>query len=390
MSFIELEILATEQRLVDLCKKYWELDSDETFIVSVSALAREFDVQSNKLSKLVSENCHAYSTQIKCKRCGSKYIFENRSDFQRRNASYNQNWLCDKCRAEENAKLVAERAKLDEARRIAVKETYQLSKTRQQIEIEELSFEHAVCLLSFVRAGVNEDLTSVKPINLLPASGPFAPTKELHYDTLKMLYQNRLIYVHPDSPLEAFIFDENNKTVISQFYLDDVMWALPYGKRSSKSEHLIEDLENVFLNMNWPNHWFEERIPFWQKISLHECLQYLMFSLDQHGFKFTPGEKTNLVFNNLLEDHSVAQAYNFIWRAARDAAAFYMRENVPKQHAANTVVGSIQRQVERSRAEGWEVKGFRRDFRCPQSIISRVLHDTVLHIGEDGFTKPIS
>src|SRR5690606_22607586 len=187
----------------------------------------------------------------------------------------------------------AERAKLDEARRIAVKETYQLSKTRQQIEIEELSFEHAVCLLSFVRAGVNEDLTSVKPINLLPASGPFAPTKELHYDTLKMLYQNRLIYVHPDSPLEAFIFDENNKTVISQFYLDDVMWALPYGKRSSKSEHLIEDLENVFLNMNWPNHWFEERIPFWQKISLHECLQYLMFSLDQHGFKFTPGEKTN-------------------------------------------------------------------------------------------------
>jgi len=245
MSFIELEILATEQRLVDLCKKYWELDSDETFIVSVSALAREFDVQSNKLSKLVSENCHAYSTQIKCKRCGSKYIFENRSDFQRRNASYNQNWLCDKCRAEENAKLVAERAKLDEARRIAVKETYQLSKTRQQIEIEELSFEHAVCLLSFVRAGVNEDLTSVKPINLLPASGPFAPTKELHYDTLKMLYQNRLIYVHPDSPLEAFIFDENNKTVISQFYLDDVMWALPYGKRSSKSEHLIEDLENV-------------------------------------------------------------------------------------------------------------------------------------------------
>jgi hypothetical protein len=83
----------------------------------------------------------------------------------------------------------------------------------------------------------------------------------------------------------------------------------------------------------------------------------------------------------------VAQICNFIWRAAKDAAAFYVREAVSKQHAANTVIGAIQRYGERAKAEGWDIKPYRRNFDCPQSMVSEVLFNAVLRIGDDGFNR---
>ncbi len=55
---------------------------------------------------------------------------------------------------------------------------------------------------------------------------------------------------------------------------------------------------------------------------------------------------------------------------------------------SGTVVGAIQRQAERALSEEWEVKAYRRDFRCPQSMISQVLFNTALQMGDIGFTQP--
>ncbi len=76
-----------------------------------------------------------------------------------------------------------------------------------------------------------------------------------------------------------------------------------------------------------------------------------------------------------------------IWRSAKDAAAFLVRKGVTKQHAANTVVGAMQRYGENARNGGWDVKSYKRPFNCPQSMISQVFFDSVLKIGEDGFNK---
>jgi hypothetical protein len=82
---------------------------------------------------------------------------------------------------------------------------------------------------------------------------------------------------------------------------------------------------------------------------------------------------------------TIGQAYNFIWRAARDAAAFYVRENTSKAHAVNIVPGSIQRAAERAVAEGWTVKAFRRDRRVPESHVSHVLFTMALKLPDGGF-----
>ena len=49
-----------------------------------------------------------------------------------------------------------------------------------------------------------------------------------------------------------------------------------------------------------------------------------------------------------------------------------MRNNSTREHAANTVVGSIQRQAERALGEGWDLRSFRRDRRLPRSAVSEV------------------
>jgi hypothetical protein len=65
-----------------------------------------------------------------------------------------------------------------------------------------------------------------------------------------------------------------------------------------------------------------------KEISLLECINYLEFVVAEHQLSFTPGEKTKLILGQVLNKFSVAQAYSFIWRSAKDAAEFYMRAQV--------------------------------------------------------------
>ena len=73
----------------------------------------------------------------------------------------------------------------------------------------------------------------------------------------------------------------------------------------------------------------------------------------------------------------------FIWRAAKDAAAYYQRGGVSKKQAANSVVGSVQRQTERAIAGEWEVPNYRRIPQIPNSLVTQVLFVTALKIGDN-------
>lgn len=251
---------------------------------------------------------------------------------------------------------------------------------RQPFSWDKLSLKQAVYLLSTIRLLASEDFKLLKPVSIVERK--LAPTNAYQFDIIKGLYQSNLLYLHPDSNIEAFNFNENN-TEIESFYPHSVTWALP-----TPEHQVIEKLEDTFQNMNWKDDWNEEILPLWREIALHECLEYLDFTMKDHGFDFKPGDKTNLTINNILYDFSVSQIFSFIWSAAKSAASFYMREKPSKQHAANSVVGTMQRNAERAKAEQWDVKHYRRDRRCPQTMISEVFFNAVLQIGEEGFNTP--
>jgi hypothetical protein len=382
MSPMQLEFLTSDDNIIQICTLYWEHDEQGIFTHKLKDLAGMQNLSSSELSKFVGQHCRALSVNDVCSGCGASYVYKNRTDFQQRVRYYHNSWLCAACVEQERKRQKALQVAEEERRRALIYTTYS-SVERSPIDLSQITFEHAIYLLSLIRLAASEDFTHIQPLRLI--TEPLAPTNSFTSEVIVQLYRHKIIYICPNSSIDAFLFENGGA---HRFYPDRVSWDLPISSTSNNSQGLIEDLEAVFRNENWPESWRNEWRTLWKKIALQECLQYLEMGLNEHGLSLNPGEKTHLVFNGALEQYSVAQIYNMIWRAVRDAAAFYLRERVPKQHAANTVIGSIQRQADRARAEGWDVKPYRRDFRCPQSMISHVLFDTALQIGERGFNSP--
>ncbi|MDA3807418.1 MAG: hypothetical protein PF440_05810 [Thiomicrorhabdus sp.] len=119
-----------------------------------------------------------------------------------------------------------------------------------------------------------------------------------------------------------------------------------------------------------------------QEVMLQSCLEFLIMLVEEHNLTFSPGEKTETLFRELSESFSISEIMNFIYSAVKNAAAYYMKGNVSKKQAANSIVGSIQRRAENTIQENWEVKKFRRNYDLPQSTLERVLYTKVFK-GDD-------
>jgi hypothetical protein len=382
MSLIQLEFTTTDNDIIQVCTCYWKLDEQMNFTYKLTDLANMQNLSSRELSKFVSQSCRALSIKDACSGCATPYVYKNRSDFQQRVRYVHTDWLCPTCIEQERARQKALQIAEEERQRELVNSAFS-SVEKIPIDLSQLTFEDAVYLLSLIRLAASEDFSHLIPLRL--TTEPLAPTENFSREVILQLFHHKLIYISPKSTIDAFVFDSEYP---ERFYSDRVSWELPMSSKSENSQDLIEELETVFRNGDWPESWRSEWQALWKKIALQECLQYLEVGLNEHGLSLNPGEKTYLIFNGALEQYSIAQVYNMIWRAVRDAAAFYVRERVPKQHAANTVVGSIQRQADRAKAEGWDLKPYRRDRRCQESMISQVLFNTVLQIGEKGFNTP--
>jgi hypothetical protein len=246
--------------------------------------------------------------------------------------------------------------------------------------IDDLSLKDVVYLVSILRAGAAEDMSYVLPKEFFRTS--LSPTAEYDREVLDHLYRRGLLCIHPGSRPESVVI-ENGR--FARFYPLKVHWLVPLPVIGPSPAPFLEDLERRVKDGEWSEAWLAESRELHAELALQECVQYLRVILEEHGFELEVGEKTELVLRSALRSFSIGQVFNFMWRAARDAAAFYVREATTKAHAANIVPGSIQRSAERALSEGWTVRAFRRDFRVPQSTISQVLFTAALQLPEGGF-----
>lgn len=225
-----------------------------------------------------------------------------------------------------------------------------------------------------IRFAATEDLKLICPVDQI-VDDTLAPTTDMTFALLCSLHDNHIIQVSPNSQLDAFTED------IDRFYPVKVAW-LPPVNNHKETQALIYDLEAKLRSVDWPINWIEEAYPFWQELARNECLEYLNLCLQDHGFKFKPGDKTIKVIDMLLEHYCVAQAYALIFSAAKGAAAYYMRGQVSKEQAANSVVVRIQRYLDRSLSEAWDVDHYNRH--TPESIVSQVFYKVALKLDGSG------
>lgn len=246
-----------------------------------------------------------------------------------------------------------------------------------------LTLTTAVALLAFYRNCHSDDglvFTSLRPHR------PLTPTLDLHIELLSRLRSEGLIAVDPSSPLDGFEFDETN--AVAAFIWLRVYWRLLPGATPQQVAEIIADIERSARDgcYFYTEDDRREALGLWEELALEECLQFFNYQGDAHRLPNPSGDKTKLMFSTLLKDFAVNQVHNFIWQAAQAAAAYYQRGGVSKTQAGNSMVGTCRSRGDRARLAGWEVKGFRRNHELPRTELSHVLHDTFLHIGEDGFT----
>jgi hypothetical protein len=395
-SMIKLEILTHDKNFAAVCQLYWEVDNEFEFVHKVSELAETAQVDKKKLPSLVKESCNAYVPTWECEDCRKPYIFSSRSDLTS-NKKYlllpvpeKVSYVCSNCRTQRKEKEVevkrrkAEEDKrsreiIEQEKRKKIREIYDLS-NREPVDIGLLSLTDIVYLLSLMRAGAYENLSKIIPVAMFEQ--PLSPTKEFTSEIINYVHGKGLIYVHPDTEPEGFVDDD-----VERFYIWHVYYAPPISKNSPDNQTgLFSELLSR-INAPWTQDWCEEALQLWKRVALEESKEYLLFVLNEHHFEFSPGEKTNQYLEFALQHFSTSQVFNTIWRAAKDAAAYYQREGISKKQAANSAIASIQRISERAMAERWEIKPFGRNFKCPQTMISEVLYNSALKLSDEGFTS---
>jgi hypothetical protein len=364
MDKVELELKTDDPAVMALCRDYWAADQDGGYRYTVRELAARHNLSVHAVAKKVVEASTARLLDRHCPSCGLGETVTSRQELTQR-----QSWRlpvreCDSC-----VRMEREYKELVKQERFAVIDSAPLS-------IEQLTLADATTLLALVRSRTGETLARTIP--LANWADPFAPTEDMRIEWVRSLFNNGLVRIHPDSATDAFSWEDDDP---ARFYIDQVSYYITgSGDTAERARRTVEALTTTFRDGLWPEGWVSSWPEVWRELAVAECVAYLLLCLGEHGLPFKPGDKTVAVFEDMLETFSIGQAYNFIWRAARDAAAYMVRDRVPAARAANSAIGNIQRSMERARAEGWQIKVYGRDRRLPVSAISHTFFTVVMQL----------
>lgn len=372
---IELQLSTANPDIQQLCHRYWAMHNGR-FVVSLADLSRDARCPWRELETLVFASCNAVCRDDVCVSCSAHYVYADRAEFadrrQRRNAGYV--WQCPSCEAAAREHAVAMQRPEAEQRQRMVAKHYEVQMHTHTLS--DLTLRDAVFLITLMRHVGEEDAITMRPLH--SEYGCATPSHTMTEEMVRHVYKRGLIAVDPRSSPDAFGWTDAG--VPATLYPFRAHWTL------TTNPSLIPAIAYALRERQWIPTWHDEVVELWHQIALHECIAYLTHALAEHHLPFTPGVKTMHLFQDILTRYTVSQVYSFIWRAAKDAAAFYVREQVTRLHAANTVISGIQYRAERAYANGWDVTGYRRHRDLPASTLSQVWFNRVLLVGDNGIT----
>lgn len=376
MEQVDLSLFTADPEQVALCQEYWATDAEGNFVNTVKALGARYDISPNRVSQTVSSLSEARSTQIQCEACGEGVVVRSRQSLlDLHKWPRRQGFECRRCQsAREQARLEAAN-QLEHDRRLYLEDDLAVRED-DPIGLDDISLTEAVTLLALIRSPehfVNEAL-----VPLSRRDEPLAPTTDFGLELVKSLFHRGLIAIHPESPLDAFIWEGD---AFTRYYPDRAAWVVRgSGSAEQRTLDLERRLSRAFRESEWPSAWHEEWLELWMQLAIQECVAHLQFCLAEHDFPFAAGPKTIGTFTDLLETFSIGQVMNFAWRAAKDAAAYWLRADITKHQAANSCIGNIQRQADRARSGAWDVKSFSRPWQMSLSSVSHIFFTVAMKI----------
>lgn len=378
MASIELELYTDDPREAAALRAYWTLAEDgEMWEQTVTAIRNEYGFTQREMQVLVQEGGTARMHDVQCPECGDPQEATSRTNYAE--LLRRGNVLCPIC------KVVAEEARREAARKLqkkrqeALRETFPVA-TDLAIEAKDLTLFQAVALHALFSDPAVQDAGLTTPTDIWPKERRWAP------DSLRYDYERRLLHAesrilicaHHASDPDAFVWENEEPT--GSFYLGRVSYYLIGAENdlAARVPRLLDDLNHVFREGPWPTAWLNQWRDLWEELAVAQAGAYLDMKLREHHLEMKQGDGTRATLKDALATFSLGQVFNFIYRAAKDSAAYYQRGGVNKMQAANSTIGRIAASTDRARASGWDVKSFGMPWNLPFSAIAETFFSKVM------------
>ncbi|MFE5828993.1 hypothetical protein ACFQ8W_01770 [Streptomyces sp. NPDC056508] len=377
MTSINLEIFTDDPTEQAALRAYWLLAEDsETWEQTVAEIRDQLGLTQQQMTRVIREGAEVCLPEVVCPTCGKAAVATNRTNFAELRRLGNV--LCASCKAIAQEEKAQQEAARTAARYQALAETFPIHHVNTP-DPQEMTLFTAVALHALFSDPAVEDEGLTTPAKIWPKDRPWAPAR------LRVDFERRLLradplvmMAHPDSHHAAFVWEEDTPT--GSFYLGDVSYYL-LGAPSdlpARSVPVLRELNRIFREGPWPTAWHDQWIALWDELALAHASAYLDMKLGEHHLDMKQGDGTLTALADALATFSLGQVFNFIYRAAKDSAAYYQRGGVNKRQAANSTVGRISAAADRARANGWEIKSFGRPWNLPMSAIDEVFFSKVM------------
>lgn len=363
MSRIRVEPFTDEPEGIRAITDYWAQNDDLTFTHKVGAIAAALGIRERDVMRLVTQFSRAYVPDWPCGACAGIRPLASRAEYTRARSG-RLAWYCRGC-------LERFAAEADAARRTEVEKHYPGTANPSHLP----GLVDRVFLLALARVRESGSDGSVEP--LAEANPPLSPTAYEDCQILARLHERGHIAVDPASEPAAFEWDEYDRP--ERFDPLRVKWRLADFPLASAEAPRVR--REVLADANERDHAALLRVC--RTVLVQECFQFLELVLDRNQLPFFPGRGTRELFERLVEDFSVAQVYNLIWRSAREAIDYAGKAAITPEHAGATVVHEISRKAKYTLAQELALKPYRRDWGAPRSRLGEVVFDLLLEIGED-------
>jgi len=372
---IDLEFLTEDERLRELCRRYWRRDGSR-WVEAPSHIAQELGIGGSELPARLAEYSTAHLRGVTCSSCSRELTFSKRSNAR-------PYLLPDPPPrptppAECEACIDARQAEAEKRARDKVEARYEVSKFDPTDPygggVREVLFFLALHALG----STDDDPTRIQSIHSLKV--PLTPAGRLNLSLANVLFEQGLIVPDPASPLDAFFWESDEPT---QFYVDKVSWVVPGPPNEIPAvlRILRDRLRDARLNVPELEH-------VWHEIAAAELHEFLAFSLDVRGLPCPEGERITQVINMALRHFPVAHLFRAAWGAVPKTEKWEEERGLElsPESLANGALTFFENSVNTAVERGWHVQPGFRNPRCPQSMVSKMLSQAVAGDDEAIFT----
>lgn len=277
---------------------------------------------------------------------------------------------CEEC-------LNIEENKLSIKREMIIEE-YSIDKN-DYIEFTTLSFEDFLDLSVLLSSLLSVDNSYLHSTENLSEILSYSSN---NVEFLKNMYEKKLISPHVNSPLSAFVDNDNFPNT---FYVTLVNWCIRIKHTDLSYLDLLQFItkppEEYLLDH------IEEVLEIWKEIAFEESLIYLKNRLSALRIEFNPGEKTSFIIRELLTHFSTGQVYAAIYSSVARAHTYGTEHNYNKNRIANLCISNLESYGRRALENDWIVEPYERNI--TQSKKSEIFYYSITNLGNFGFTvKP--